>query len=57
MRQGITNMYFVKSKAVDYDVFGDEIILMSLETREVVVLNEAGSVLWAAIDLPKLGKS
>lgn len=46
-------MYFVKSEVIDSDVFGGELILMNLETREVLVLNEAGSILWAAIDLVK----
>ncbi len=46
-------MHFVKSKVVDTDVFDGELILMNLETREVLVLNEAGRILWDAIDLLK----
>ncbi len=44
-------MYFLKSKDVDSDSFDDELILMNLETRQVLVLNETGRILWTAIDL------
>lgn len=46
----------VKAEAIDADRFDGELILMNLETRQVVVLNEAGDVLWSAIDsLPHRG--
>lgn len=43
-------VYLFKSKDVAADVFDGELILMNLESRDVLVLNEAGSVLWTAIN-------
>jgi hypothetical protein len=44
-------MYLLKSKDVDSDIFDGELILMNLETRQVLVLNEAAKILWSAIDI------
>lgn len=42
---------FHKAKTIDADVFDGDLILMNLETRQVLVLNEAANILWTAIDL------
>lgn len=42
---------FHKAKNIDADVFDGDLILMNLETRQVLVLNEAANILWTAIDL------
>jgi hypothetical protein len=44
-------MYLLKSKTVDSDIFDGELILMNLETRQVLVLNETASILWTAVGL------
>ncbi len=40
-----------KGKNIDVDTFDGDLILMNLDTRQVVVLNEAAGVLWSALDL------
>jgi hypothetical protein len=42
---------FFKSENIDTDIFEGELILMNLETREVLVFNETATILWTAIDL------
>lgn len=42
---------FHKAKNIDADVFDGDLILMNLETRQVLVLNETANILWMAIDL------
>ena len=44
-------MYLKKSQNIDVDDFGGELILMNLETRQVLVLNDSAHVLWSALDL------
>lgn len=44
-------MHFEKCAHIDVDTFDGDFLLMNLETREVLVLNEAAGVLWAALDL------
>jgi hypothetical protein len=41
---------FHKANNIDADVFDGDLILMNLETRQVLVLNETANVLWTAID-------
>jgi hypothetical protein len=43
-------LYLQKSNNVDADVFDGDLILMNLDTRQVLVLNEAAHVLWSAMD-------
>ena len=44
-------MRLEKSKNIDVDTFDGDLLLMNLDTRQVLVLNEAGGVLWLALDL------
>lgn len=44
-------MHFEKCAHIDVDTFDGDLLLMNLTTREVLVLNEAAGVLWAALDL------
>jgi hypothetical protein len=44
-------MYLLKSENIDADIFDGDLILMNLETRQVLVLNQAANILWTAIDL------
>lgn len=44
-------MQLRKASEIDVDKIGDELILMHLVTRKVVVLNEAGHLVWDALDL------
>lgn len=41
---------FHKAKNIDADRFDGDLILMNLETRQVLVLNETANILWTAID-------
>lgn len=40
-----------KSQNIDVDEFDDDLILMNLDTRQVLVLNEAAKILWLAMDV------
>ncbi len=40
----------VKAPNLDADLFEDELILMNLDNRKVVVLNGSARVLWDALD-------
>lgn len=42
---------FRRCENIDVDSFGADLILMNLETRRVVVLNEAAAVIWLGLDL------
>ncbi len=39
-----------KNDNIDVDSFDNEIILMNLISRQVLVMNEAAGVLWSALD-------
>jgi hypothetical protein len=46
-----------KAGAVDEDVIDDDLILMHLETRRVVILNPSARAIWDAIgDFPTRGE-
>ena len=45
------NTHFRKATHVDADGFDGDLILMNLQTRQVLVLNETANILWTAIDL------
>lgn len=40
-----------KAQNIDVDEFDDDLILMNLETRQVLVLNAAAKILWQAMDV------
>jgi hypothetical protein len=40
-----------KAQNIDVDEFDDDLILMHLDTRQVLVLNAAAKVLWQAMDV------
>jgi hypothetical protein len=40
-----------KAGNIDVDEFDDDLILMNLETRQVLVLNAAAKILWQAMDV------
>jgi hypothetical protein len=45
---------FKKADDVELDFFDGDLILMSLSTRRIVILNRGGHVLWEALDhLPR----
>ena len=44
-------MHLRKSQNIDVDEFDGDLILMNLDTRQVLVLNESAHVLWSALDL------
>ena len=44
-------MHLKKSPNIDVDEFDGDLILMNLDTRQVLVLNESAHVLWSALDL------
>ena len=44
-------MYLNKSPNIDVDEFDGDLILMNLDTRQVLVLNESAHVLRAALDM------
>ena len=39
-----------KALDIDTEAFDDELVLMKLDTRKVLVLNGAGRILWEAMD-------
>ena len=43
-------MYLSKSQNIDVDEFDGDLILMNLDTRQVLVLNESAHILWTALD-------
>jgi hypothetical protein len=43
-------MRYRKEAAVDVDSVGDDLILMHLVTRRIIILNSTDSVLWDALD-------
>jgi len=44
-------LYLNKSPNIDVDEFDGDLILMNLDTRQVLVLNESAHILWSALDL------
>lgn len=42
--------FVTKSKNIEADEFDDDLILMNLATRQVLVLNAAAKILWQAMD-------
>ncbi len=44
-------MQLRKANDIDVDKIGDELILMHVVSRKVVVLNDAGHLVWDALDL------
>jgi len=44
-------LHLRKSQNIDVDEFDGDLILMNLDTRQVLVLNESAHVLWSALDL------
>ena len=43
-------MRYRKETAVDADLIGDDLILMHLVTRRIIILNPTGTILWDALD-------
>ncbi len=46
----MSEVRYRKEAEVDVDVIGDDLILMHLVTRRVVILNATGHVLWDVLD-------
>jgi len=44
-------LYLSKSQNIDVDEFDGDLILMNLDTRQVLVLNESAHILWTALDM------
>jgi Coenzyme PQQ synthesis protein D (PqqD) len=44
-------LYLSKSQNIDVDEFDGDLILMNLDTRQVLVLNESAHILWTALDV------
>jgi len=40
----------LKAEGIVEDLFDDELILMALESRQMIVLNEGGRIVWEALD-------
>ena len=43
-------MRYRKEAAVDVDQIGDDLILMHLVSRRMIILNPTGTILWDALD-------
>ena len=43
-------MRYRKEAAVDVDLIGDDLILMHLVSRRMIILNPTGTILWDALD-------
>lgn len=46
------NIRYVRGTSVDEQTFDDDLLLMNQETKKVVVLNAASTVLWRLLDTP-----
>jgi len=51
-RMNLENKSFIRTKHFDSETFEDDLLLMNRETRETIVLNQMGALLWQALLWP-----